>query len=92
MTDINEILAAVDKIEAEEKRIKAAKKKLKDAQNKALRKRREEITKALNLREHSTTAYYAYTDAKKVERRYVIDQIAKAHAAGRIKIVGLDDE
>lgn len=84
------VLKAADEIAQLEEQIKARKKAIQKSVNSALRQRRDAIKKILNLKEIGESGYYAERH-KKSERRYIIGQIAKAHASGRISIPELDN-
>lgn len=84
------VLKAADEISQLEQEIKKRKAAIKSATNKVLKDRRAKIIKVLGLKEITGSDYYDGAAKKKNERRYIIDQIAKAHAQGRVTIPSLD--
>lgn len=86
--DAKAVLQAADELSELEAQIKERKKALRSATSRVLTDRRKVIEGVLRLKKIENSYY---NKEKKNERRYVLDQIAKAHAAGRLTIKELDE-
>lgn len=88
--DPTEVLKAADEIAQLEQQIKDRKNAMKTAVQSASKTRRKQIAKVLCLKDISPNLGYYDKRTTTKERTYMLDQLAKAHAAGRIVFPGLD--